>query len=214
MNKSRTSHERTGFISILLMTVLCACGARQSQTSIQLDNAVDNPLSFTAVDVHERTVEVGSQADYITLLFFNGEETSDAMQPITANIAIHFYTSRALRFVNVSDMRSIAFWKRPFVAGAMQDAGARTIRRINRRLNQEGLAPLEGLHDHLFLINDQEGLITDSYPIPDPNETISAFVFHPGGEVSGPYDPENDLAALILEVEHVLQDIEAEEPQM
>jgi hypothetical protein len=111
-------------------------------------------------------------------------------------------------------MRTIAFWKRPFVAGAMQDAGARTIRRINRQLRQKGLDPLEGLHDHLFLLNDEEGLITDNYPIPDPNQTITAYVCHPDGEMSGPYEPENELDALILEVERILQELEVEESPM
>lgn len=156
--------------------------------------------SFSTFDVHGRPIEVGVPSENVVILFFNGETTSDAMQPITAEIAVAFYQADDLDFVNVVDLRTLPFYARPFAPGGMRDAGGRTIGRVNRRLRDDGLPELENLHDHLFLIADEGGEITDHFSVPDSNQIITAIVYNRDGSEVGRFDPQQELEAVIAAI--------------
>ncbi len=157
--------------------------------------------SFSTWDVHERAIAVGVPSENVTVLFFNGKATSDAMQPITADIAIHFVEARDIDFVNVVDLRTLEFYERPFAAGAIRDAGGRTIGRVNRRLRNEGLPELPNLHDHLYLIADAEGAITEQFRVRDPDRFITCIVYDKQGRELGRWDPQAELEAVIAAIE-------------
>lgn len=161
-------------------------------------------LAFTADDVHGRPVAVGMPSESPIILFFNGKATSDAMQPITADIAITFYGAEALTFVNVVDLRTLSFYERPFAPGAIRDAGQRTIGRINRRLRNEGLAELEHLNEHLFLIADEDGQITQRYGVPNPDQEITAIVYRRDGREIGRYDLQEQYDEVIAAISESL----------
>lgn len=185
-------------VALLLPLALLAtaCPGRLDSLA-QFDGTEQNPLAFTMPDVHNRTVEVGYPSDDTVVLFFNGPDTSDAMQPITTDIAVEYRDRHDIDFVNVVDLRSLSFYERPFAPNAIQGAHERTIRRINRRLEERGLPPIEGLFDHLFIIADENGAIVQRYGVPDPDQTISAIVFDHQGREIGRYTLPDDTQAVI-----------------
>jgi hypothetical protein len=168
----------------------------------QFEGTEHNPLAFTIPDVHERLVSIGYPSEQTVVLFFNGPETSDAMQPITTEIAIAYRETQQIDFVNVVDLRSLSFYERPFAPNAIRGAHERTIRRINRRLEERELPPIEGLFDHLFIIADDTGTIVERYGVPDPDRIISCIVFDRQGRELGrftlPDDLEDTLATIAL----------------
>lgn len=187
--------------SLLLSVALISIAACNLDPVATFDEGGVNPLSFTAIDVHGRQVRVGVPSDYTMILFFNGEETSDAMQPITQEIAIAFADADDLEFVNVVDLRTLAFYEHPFANGSMRGAQERTIRRINTRLQAEGLDRIENLFEHMFLINDSQGLITTRFQVPDPNQLITAIIYRRDGTEIDRFDPQTELDAVIAAIE-------------
>ena len=188
----------TAGLILLSCWLMLACPVNLEPSAV-FGNPNDDP-SFSTFDVHGRPVEVGVPSDNVVILFFNGEATSDAMQPITAEIAVAYYDVDDLDFVNVVDLRTLAFYARPFAPGGMRDAGGRTIGRVNRRLRNEGLPELENLHNHLFLIADDGGDITDHFEVPDSNEVITAIVYRRDGTEIGRFDPQQDLEGVIAAI--------------
>ncbi len=187
----------------LVVTAALGCG-RLDTTSFE--EGLPNPLAFTALDVDERSVQVGYPSERVFILFFSSPETSDAMQPLTADIAIHFREANDLEFVTIVDLRNLAFYERPFAPGAIHDAGMRTIGRINRRLDELGYDPIEGLEDHLFMITDDSGGITDTYGVPDPTQYLTCIVFEHSGQEAGRFDPATQLEEVIAAIEQVQSD--------
>ena len=179
------------------------CG-RLDTTSFE--EGLPNPLAFTALDVDERSVQVGYPSERVFIVFFSSPETSDAMQPLTADIAVHFREADDLEFVTVVDLRNLAFYERPFAPGAIHDAGMRTIGRINRQLDELGLPPIEGLEQHLFMIADDSGGITDTYGVPDPTRYLTCIIYDHAGQEVGRFDPETQLDEVIAAIEQVQTD--------
>lgn len=179
-------------------TCLCLAGCPGNLQQIAtFDTTANNQPTFASHDVHGRPISVGVPSDNVVALFFNGEDTSDAMQPITAEIAVAFFDVEGLDFVNVVDLRTLAFYEKPFAPNAMREAGQRTIGRINRRLTSEGLPELENLHEHLFLIFDEEGLITDTFDVPDPNQVMTAIIYDRQGIELGRFDLATELDGVL-----------------
>jgi len=166
----------------------------------QFQNRSDG-VSFTTYDVFGQQVTVGEPSPNVTIVFFNGKANSDNMQPVTGDIAVHFYEARDIDFVNILDIRTLAFYERPFAAGAIQDAAPRTVRRVNRRLVNEGLPEIEVLDEHLFLIADDEGRITERFGVPNPDRQITAVVYDRDGAEVGRFNPEAEMDTLLLAVE-------------
>ncbi|MBN1946611.1 MAG: hypothetical protein JW797_13130 [Bradymonadales bacterium] len=187
---------KTSFgVTLILCFLGLGCPGRMDTDAMFAENPT-NPLAFSAVDVYGRPLSVGVPSDYVWVMVFSAEDTSDAMQPITAEIAVEFHDQPGLAFLTIVDLRSLAFYKRPFAAGAIRDAGDRTVRRINRQLERRGLPPIENLHDHLFLITDNNGEITQRYGVRDPNRFLTVVLFDHHGMELGRYDPQDDLPAI------------------
>jgi hypothetical protein len=187
---------------LILLPILAACPGNLDPIAT-FDQREANPLAFTSVDVHGRTVDVARGSQSVQIMFFSGERTSDAMQPVTADIAVHFREADDLEFVTIVDLRSLAFYEMPFADGAIRDAGERTIGRVNRQLRRDGLEEIQydAMFDRLFMIADERGDITTAYGVPDPNEVLTCIVLdHEGLEV-GRFNPSTQMEAVIAAIE-------------
>lgn len=188
------------------VVLLLGCPGRLDSLAA-FDELGPNPLAFTTPDVLERTVSVGFPSDRVTVLFFTSPEKSDDINPVTTEIAVEFRESRRLNFVSVADLRSLAFYERPFAPSHMRGAHGRTVDRINNSLAERDFPPIEGLFDTLFLIADENGAIVDRYRVPDPTRTITAIVFHSSGHEVGRYDAEQQLGEVIESITLSLEDL-------
>jgi hypothetical protein len=185
------------FVLLLALAAGAAGCPGRLDSLAQFEGTEQNPLAFTIPDVHDRTVSVGYPSDYTVVLFFNGPDTSDAMQPVTTEIAVAYRESPEVHFVNIVDLRSLSFYERPFAPNAIRGAHERTIRRINRRLEERGFPPAEGLYDHLFIIADETGEIVQRYGVPDPQQIITCIIFDQQGRELGRFTLPDELEGVL-----------------
>jgi hypothetical protein len=194
----------TALLASAICLVLTGCPTKLDSGANFDPTGESNALAFDALDVYGRDVSVGRPRPAVMVLFFSGQGTSDAMQPITADIAVRFHDQSAIDFVTIVDLRSLSFYERPFADGAVASAGDRTVRRVNRQLEQEGLPPIEGLHDHMYLVTDPSGDITTRYGVPDPNQTLTCIIYDPNGMEIGRFDPATELDGVMAAIEQSL----------
>ncbi len=184
-------------LGLVLSGVLAGCANRPDP---KLEESTGPAPVFSAHDVKGRLVEVGRATDGLDVLIFAGPDTSDAIQPVANRLATEFRNADRLRFIGVVDLRSLAFYERPFADGEMSDAYSRTIDRVNRHLGKQGLPVIDKLGDYFFMIADDGGAVAQGFQVPDPNQRPSCIVLDRAGRELGRFDPENELVDLIAAI--------------
>ncbi|MBN1944038.1 MAG: hypothetical protein JW797_00105 [Bradymonadales bacterium] len=193
-----------GLLFSLLLTVFTACAIRLDRSALFSDEPGgvpdSNPLAFSAVDIYGRPFQVGYPSEQIWVVFFNGMDTNDPMEPVTSEMAIRYRSAENVFFLNIFDLRSLAFYERPFAEGVMRSRGRATVDRVNAMLAEMGLSIEGDMHDHMYVWSD-DGELIDRYQVPDPNRTITCIVFSTTGREVGRFDPVEGMEPIFVAID-------------